>query len=91
MILESWPPISFGKLKLEIYENNSQDHTNPVLVDLVRENMDFFCTDKSEICVIESESEPSQIIQAIEYDKLNETVTKITINFEQSNGNYEEQ
>ena len=82
--MESWPPISFGNLKLEIYENTSQDHTNPLLTILRRENISFCCKNKSRICQLKSDSESTQIIQTIESKEINETVTKITIKFDDS-------
>ena len=82
--MESWPPISFGNLKLEIYENTSQDHTNPLLTILRRENISFCCKNKSRICQLKSDSESTQIIQTIESKEINETVTKITIKFDKS-------
>ena len=85
VVMESWPPISFINLKLEIDENTSQDHTNPLLTVLRRENMSFTCTNQSGICQLKSaDSEPNKIIQKIESERINETWTKITISFDKS-------
>jgi hypothetical protein len=80
--MESWPLVTFGTLKLEIFENTSEDHTNPVLTDLVRETMNFYCNNSSEKCRIESKN--NKIILAIVNEKLNETVTKMTFSFDNS-------
>ena len=84
VVMESWPPISFGNLKFEIYENTSQDHTNPQLAILIGENLTFFCTNQSKTCQLKSDSEPTKIIQTIESEEINETITKITIKFDKS-------